>query len=108
MAKITTPDVSNVSMQDLINGGINAWAVDLLVESYASPKRVAQIGTLVTLSFVHRGVFITLSPVEGKFRRRLFNKCSEHPDAALVDRRDGKMGCANCGEAVKVEFVVGD
>jgi hypothetical protein len=108
MAKTVTPNVSNVTMQDLINGGINAWAIELLVESYASPKRLETVGALTMLSFVFRGVHIVLSPVELPYRRRLINRCPDHPEAAICDRRDGKPGCATCGEELKVEFVVTD
>jgi hypothetical protein len=55
MAKVETQDVSNVSMQELHDAGLNPFAVQLLVESYA------KTATPPPITFVWRGVVISLS-----------------------------------------------
>jgi len=60
MAKMSKPDVSSVSMQEMIDAGLNAFALTLLVESYASPNRPE----LPPLDFVFRGVRVRLEPFQ--------------------------------------------
>lgn len=61
MAKMSTPDLSTVSQRQLHDAGINPFAVDLLVESYANPKRTSP---LVAITFLYRGVVVSLRPYE--------------------------------------------
>lgn len=57
MADVTTPDLSNVTMQVMADAGINPFAVQLVVESYA--KRVNP----EPVAFVWRGVIVQLRPM---------------------------------------------
>ena len=61
MARVITPEISNVSLQDMHDGGINPYAVQLLVESFASPKRNPDGATPPPIDFVWRGVRIQMS-----------------------------------------------
>ena len=66
MARVATPEVSSTTMQTMNDAGINPFAVQMLVESYASPQRVAALnGNLKPLDFVWRGVRVQLSQYEG-------------------------------------------
>lgn len=62
MAPVRTKEVSNVSMQDLIDAGLNGFALELLVESYANPRR---LGELPRITVVWRGVKVTLEEYDG-------------------------------------------
>lgn len=59
MARVVTQEIDNVTMQQLHDVGLNPFAVQLLVESYAAPTRVID-GELKPLTFVWRGVEVTL------------------------------------------------
>lgn len=66
MANVSTPDVSSVTMQQLHEGGLNPYAVELLVESYANPRRGEP---LAPIEFVWRGVVVSLHPYEAPVRK---------------------------------------
>jgi hypothetical protein len=54
MAKVATEEVSNVTMQEMMDAGLNPFAIQLLVESYA------RTATPPPLTFVWRGVVVSL------------------------------------------------
>jgi hypothetical protein len=58
MAKMSTPDISAVDMQTMLDHGLNAFGLVCLVESYASADRPAP--PPITLLF--RGVWVSLCP----------------------------------------------
>lgn len=62
MAKMSTPQVSSASMQQMIDAGLNAFALVLLLESYAPADRP---GPPPALDFVFRGVRVRLDPISG-------------------------------------------
>lgn len=58
MAKMSTGDASSVTMQQLIDAGLNAFALTLLLESYSPSGRP----TPPPIDFVFRGVRVRLEP----------------------------------------------
>ncbi len=53
------PPIPDVSMQQLLDAGLNAFGLQLFVESIAGKKDVA---TFVPFTFRYKGVKITLEP----------------------------------------------
>jgi hypothetical protein len=62
MAPVSTRDVSNITLDELSKRGLNPFAIQLLVESYA--RGTAPPPPPIT--FVWRGVTVSLSVYDGE------------------------------------------
>jgi hypothetical protein len=60
MARMSVPDVGNLDRQTILDCGINVFALDLLVESYADARRAVP----PPVEFVFRGIVVSLKPYE--------------------------------------------
>ncbi|HWB13324.1 MAG TPA: hypothetical protein VG826_29130 [Pirellulales bacterium] len=70
MARMSTPNVTSLpeGLQTLLDGGLNGFALELFLESYAAANRPMP----PPLRFVFRGVYVHLEPVESLEAAREF------------------------------------
>jgi hypothetical protein len=80
------------------HGNYTQWTeVEILLDMAHKPPlfwRKVTVGTSVVWA-------VAKAPIP----RRLMNRCPDHPNAPLVDRKDGDIGCATCGKTVSIETV---